>query len=199
MTAIIKQTRLKPDIKSVQKPDEYKALLREARQTVDNDIQIVYETTAKKYVPELYDILIRNEFSPKLAKLIIYEDCNEMWGQRHIRKFLPAAAFNQNLARSKAHIIQKKNGLKRRKQELEKLKPFLPDIEKENDTTQRFAARLVRRLASPPITLDKVSLSVVMEDREYKKIVKAHDKSKSGACMIYISNGQIVNVEPIDN
>jgi len=67
---------------------KYKELLKAARMKIDEARRAV----AGQFVPQLYAELRNQDFSPKLARTKIVEDCVPMWAESTILDLLPPEA-----------------------------------------------------------------------------------------------------------
>ena len=156
-------------------PDEYRALLQTAiddtstmvraavQDSQDPKVQKAFEKSAKIYVPKLYDILIKYDYTPKNARVVILDDCRKvkLWSKVYIVKFLPEETRDQSKRiGGKAAAKKREEG---RQQELEQIrevvKPLLPKA-------TEAELKLVKRIG-----VDKLKVGLANAEEETRQRV----------------------------
>jgi len=158
-------------------PDEYKELLAKATTETNAMVEQALAKTssplykaARLFVPKLYDVLTKHDYPAKNARVIITEDCRNLWTERHVLRWIPKSA--KNIERSKAGDESgRSRGRKRdekNKQAIEVLKPIFPKIEEEDEKTQAAAIKMTTGMGSPKVT-DAIKKFVATSGGEGKR------------------------------
>jgi hypothetical protein len=100
---------------------KYKELLQQARTKNDE----VSRAVAGQFVPQLYAELRTQDYSPKLARTKIVEDCVPMWAQSTILDLLPPEAKDGVRAEAGRNSAEKR---KERRQSEKKYKVLLNHV-----------------------------------------------------------------------
>ena len=160
VTEVTEQREIRQLRKGV--PDEYKELLVKGK--ADTGIKIekakeeaidgAKEEVAKIYVPKLYKILIKHNYTPKSARVIITNDCVKSWTQRHVMLYMPEETkdLKKVLAGKTGRVNQKEKREKEDSLILEQLEQIFPDIKKEDKDTQNHAIKMANGMGSPKVT-----------------------------------------------
>lgn len=140
-------------------PDEYSKLLQRARVETSELVEQQLKKAAKRFVPQLYNILKDAGYTPFNARIIIVADCKSIWTKTYVETYLPAETKNQAKAIGAKVMVEnrRKNKQNRLEEIKDKIGPEAQNLDQKDLDVLDKHPKLVGLAAADQETRDRVA------------------------------------------